>query len=91
MIESEQLPWRYFLTKPIPVRAVENGVDIDVDGIPTGDFLIENPDPLDAMEAPILHCPRENFIGHYQEVVPDGNETSEEIDTEEGEAGQAAG
>lgn len=63
----EQIPWRLFVTKPLEVEAVEIGVDLNLQGLPEGDFLIRNPDPLNDL-GEMIHCPRQEFLEHYTEL-----------------------
>jgi hypothetical protein len=66
--DVDTLPWRDYVTRPITVQALEVGKDLQIEGIPEGDFIIKNPDPLEQQFGGILHCPREDFLEHYSEV-----------------------
>ena len=68
MDNGKPIPWRRFITKPVEIEAVEIGTDITIPDLPAGDFLIRNPDPIEAMGGNMLHCPREQFMEHYTEV-----------------------
>lgn len=80
-----EFPWEYYVTKPLLIRAIVVSADNFVgDGIEVGDFLIENPDPLERADAPFIHCPRQEFLAHYevadvesQESRADGQESSQ--------------
>jgi hypothetical protein len=80
---TDAFPWKDWVTRQIPVKALEIGKDIQLEGpFEEGDFLIQNPDPLDAQTAPFFHCPRENFLEHYQ-PAGEVNVTSQEADQED--------
>ncbi len=73
--------WNYYVTRPMMIRAIiVGGENFAGPGVEPGDYLIENPDPLERADAPLLHCPREEFLLHY-EAIEDA-ETSEEVPSE---------
>ncbi len=69
MSEQKEFDWHYYVTKPIMIRAIIVGNEnFAGPGVEPGDYLIENPDPLERADAPLLHCPREEFLLHYESI-----------------------
>ena len=68
LADLDSIPWHDYVTKPVHIQAVQVGTDIKIDGIPDGDFIIKNPDPIEEHFGGVLHCPREDFLEHYAEV-----------------------